>query len=74
MKSNLLESDCLEDRAAWAGYFYTEDGKIVTGNVEWTAFTHEWSFKTQQYWTLDSHNTVLLYTSHSCKHTKNAEN
>jgi hypothetical protein len=34
MNSNLLESDCLEDRAAVAGNYYNEDEKIDTGNVE----------------------------------------
>jgi len=38
MKSILLESDCLEDRAAMADYYYHEDENIGTGNVMWIAF------------------------------------
>jgi hypothetical protein len=38
MKSNLLESDCLEDRAAKADYYY-QDENIGMGNVKWIAFS-----------------------------------
>jgi hypothetical protein len=49
MKSNLLESDCLEDKAAMADYYYHEDENIGMGNVKWIAFRHSWSLKRQQY-------------------------
>jgi len=38
--SNLPESDCLEDRAAKAHYYYHEDENIGMGNVKWIAFPH----------------------------------
>jgi hypothetical protein len=38
IKSNLLESECLEDRAEMADYYYNEDENIGTGNVKWIAF------------------------------------
>jgi len=41
MKSNLLESDCLEDRAATADYCYHEEENIGTGNVMWIAFPRD---------------------------------
>jgi hypothetical protein len=45
-KSNLLESDCLEDRVQVTGYYYDEDEKTGTGNAEWNALAHNWVFNT----------------------------
>lgn len=74
MKSILLKSDCLEDRAAMADYYYHEDENIGTGIVMWLHSLAIDLLRDSNIGPWGCHISVLFYTSQSCKQTKNAHN